>query len=166
MDQSAENGRGRLPVRRAAGVVALAGAVAFAGLAVARMADENTSEPEVRTAAWSQAADAVGGLSGMIVVRDPESGELRAPSPGEANDLLAATSALFDQSNEGLYSEPLPNGGLKMNLQGRFHNATVAVAGADGRLGVVCAEHPDQVAGAAHQALHARDLDAYGAETR
>lgn len=157
---------GRLRLRRAAGIVALAAAVVLTGLAVSGMDRSAELESRARLVARPGAEAPLADMSGMIVVRDPETGEFRSPGPGEVGRLRAETAALFDQSTAGLEGVRLPNGAWKLDLQGRFQNATVVAVGPDGRREVVCAEHPDQVADAAHRALHGTPVDADGWETR
>ena len=61
--------------------------------------------------------------SGMIVVVDPETGELKAPTAEEINEISA--KAELDQSPEGLTSKTLPDGTEMINLQGGFMNYSV-----------------------------------------
>ena len=44
---------------------------------------------------------------------------------------------------EGLWQEPLPGGGYRVDLQGRFVSATVATLDAEGRLTTRCVEAED-----------------------
>lgn len=117
---------------------ALLASVLAAGAATA--AEKKTKEGEARDAA---APTQVGpGQSGLVVVRDKDTGELRAPEAGEAADLLRQAVPANNFSDEGLVQVPLPRGGYTVDLQGRFQHYFVVRRGADGQLEPACVDHP------------------------
>lgn len=137
-------------------------AVGFAGFrTIAR------TEREEPAAVSDHATDALSrdvaapGQSGMHVSIDPETGELVVPPAqplkGRAFESQAEHEArtehelqaehelqeMLSRSIEGLYEEVLPDGTVKVNLQGRFQNAAIAVIDDDGNLHTTCTEHHD-----------------------
>lgn len=78
------------------------------------------------------------GESGLVIVRDQDTGELRAP---EAGDLLQAVPA-NNHSDEGLVDVRHPRGGYYRDLQGRFQEYFVVTRGADGTLAPSCVNDP------------------------
>jgi hypothetical protein len=82
------------------------------------------------------------GESGLVVIRDKDTGELRAPEAGEAG-LLQAVPA-NNHSDEGLVDVKHPRGGYSRDLQGRFQEYFVVTRGADGTLKPVCVNDPAQ----------------------
>lgn len=75
---------------------------------------------------------------GLVVVRDKETGELRAPSADEAKALMAPMAKALSDSSEGLKRVPLPGGGWRVDLQGRFQSVALARRGPDGRTSQEC----------------------------
>jgi hypothetical protein len=82
------------------------------------------------------------GESGLVVIRDRDTGELRAPEAGEAG-LLQAVPA-NNHSDEGLVDVKHPRGGYYRDLQGRFQEYFVVTRGADGVLKSTCVNDPAQ----------------------
>lgn len=93
---------------------------------------------------------------GDMVAEAPKSGQTSAPNTPHAaghdhahpavpaatlariakeNPQLAASTST---SSDGLKESPLPSGGFKVNLEGRFHSVAVATIGADGKVGFTC----------------------------
>ena len=74
-----------------------------------------------------------GGLRAYV---DPQTGALAAPSPAGAGvqELPPALRQAFSTSDEGLVEVVLPNGVVKVALQGRFMSATFATIGEDGEV--------------------------------
>jgi hypothetical protein len=99
------------------------------------------------TPARADSADATAvrtGESGLVVVRDKDSGELRAPEGNEAAELLRRAMPANNFSDKGLVQVPLPRGGYSMDLQGRFQEYFVVVRDADGTLRPGCVNDPAQ----------------------
>ncbi|MEO8459167.1 MAG: hypothetical protein ABI451_01450 [Dokdonella sp.] len=122
----------------------------FATSSFAQSSDNSTAEPAAAqhptsTDAAATESSAVG-ESGMVVVRDPTTGKLRAPEPAEARAMAAKLAPLFNMSTDGLKEEKLPNGGFKKDLKGRFQSAAVAKRNSDGSTSWECAENADQAA--------------------
>jgi len=103
------------------------------------------------------------GSAGMHVALDPETGELGMPSPEQQKQLHAELDEMLSRSTDGLRREVLPDGTVRVNLQGRFQNASIATIDAQGRLHTGCidaaaaAPAPDQgtAPAAAVQCKHA-----------
>ena len=69
--------------------------------------------------------------SGMRAYADPRTGTLRStPPPGTAMPAPAA----FSRSGAGLVETRAPDGGVTIDLQGRFRSPLVATVGPDGTL--------------------------------
>jgi hypothetical protein len=77
------------------------------------------------------------GASGMIIHIDPQTRELRkAPAPGTAPLQLSPQERnAFSTSHQGLVEipSPVPGGGVKLDLQGRFQSPLVVTIGPDGK---------------------------------
>ncbi len=86
------------------------------------------------------------GQAGLVVVRDAETGLLRAPEGQELQVLEGQMRSMFSDSAEGLEEYPLPGGGFGMNLDGRFQTAAVARVGANGKVEWICADTAKQAA--------------------
>jgi hypothetical protein len=63
--------------------------------------------------------------AGMIIVRDPETGALVAPTAEQAWTLSAAERTGLSRSTEGLSEVRFPDGRVKVDLQGRFMEYSV-----------------------------------------
>ena len=79
-----------------------------------------------------------GGTSGMIIYIDPRTGAfLQEPAPGTSRlQLSPQLQNAFSTSHQGLVEvpSPVPGGGVKVDLQGRFQSPLVATIGADGKV--------------------------------
>jgi hypothetical protein len=83
-----------------------------------------------------QAAGAVEGAAGMRIYLDPETGEPRDP-PTEAMDQVSLPpDDALSTSSEGLVEtpSPVPGGGVKLDLQGRFRSPLIATQDAEGKV--------------------------------
>jgi hypothetical protein len=122
--------------------------VALAVVFGARVAQAEQPAAE-RAAAASQtpaaAPERVDSVSGMVVVVDPETKQLRAPVGREAEALLGAIPAM-NQSDAGLKQVRLPDGSFMMDLQGRFQEYAFVTVGPDGKLRAACGSSPEDVA--------------------
>ena len=86
----------------------------------------------------------------MRVAIDAETGEMSTPSPEQHKAMEHELQEMLSRSDAGLYEEVLPDGTVKVNLQGRFQNASIAVIDADGNLHTSCAENHDGAQAARH----------------
>jgi hypothetical protein len=126
-----------------AGCVAVAGPPAFAAdsqpivLAQAQ-SGSGVSAPQPPPAA---------GNAGMRVHIDPKTGAiLRQPAPGSVPlTLTPMDQNAMSTSHEGLVEvpNPVPGGGVKLDLQGRFQSPLIATIGPDGKVTV---QHPGEPA--------------------
>jgi len=136
-----------LPIElRRAALAALALGLALTIPAAAQTAAEPDAEaseaakaPEADTVVATSEADAAPAagsavLHGMRVVIDPETGELRAPTPGEAKAMSIRLKSAVNRSSKGLYSVTHVDGTQSLNLQGRFLNVSTATVGSDGKV--------------------------------
>ena len=92
------------------------------------------------TAAYTTNAGDPVGAAAMRVRLDPESGTLLLDTSAVAADKATDLEAMLSRSDEGLVSERLPNGTVRVDLQGRFQNASVAHIGADGLVHTNCTD--------------------------
>jgi hypothetical protein len=78
------------------------------------------------------------GASGMIIHIDPQTGEFgRTPAPGTVPLQLSPQERnAFSTSHQGLVEIPssVPGGGVKLDLQGRFHSPLAVTVDPDGKL--------------------------------
>jgi hypothetical protein len=72
----------------------------------------------------------------MRVYIDPQTGAISPdPSPGTPPSAPTAQERSgFSRSHEGLVETPLPDGGFKLELQGRFQSPLVGTVDADGKV--------------------------------
>jgi hypothetical protein len=74
-----------------------------------------------------------GANSGMKAYIDPQTGAfLSEPPPGTPP--LQLSPDAFSTSDQGLVGTPLPGGGVKVDLQGRFRSPLTATVGPDGKV--------------------------------
>lgn len=81
---------------------------------------------------------AMPGRAGMIVVLDPESGELVAPTPQQSRALLGAQPEALSRSDEGLVEIHRQDGSVGIDVQGRFQEYVTVVRGRDGKVRFRC----------------------------
>ena len=126
--------------------------LAHAGVAVAATpacAADNESAPSGQTQtgpgappeqppAVTPAAAVPGGGAGVMIYIDPKTGRLlKEPAPGTVP--LAVSPALDNArstSHQGLVEvpSPVPGGGVKLDLQGRFQSPLIGTIDADGKV--------------------------------
>ncbi|MEM8993666.1 MAG: hypothetical protein AAGF23_02615 [Acidobacteriota bacterium] len=63
-------------------------------------------------------------MSGLVAVRDAETGELRAPTPEEMQGLQSTVDPLM-RSDAGLVERHYPDGTIGVRLEGRFQSMAV-----------------------------------------
>jgi hypothetical protein len=86
--------------------------------------------------AYSDTPAATRSESGMVVYVDPQTGVVRSePAPGTVPlQLTPQERNALSTSHEGLVEVPLPGGGHKLDLQGRFQSPLIGTMGPDGKL--------------------------------
>lgn len=92
--------------------------------------------------ASAQTAPAPARAAGMRVYKDPQTGEFTDPPP----PTTAPVERPLNRSHEGLVATPntaVPNGGVKLDLQGRFRSHSIATKDADGNISVRCVPEND-----------------------
>lgn len=81
--------------------------------------------------------------TGLSVRVDPETGEIlgyrRAEPPAER--LEQPLSEALSRSDEGLRQMTLPDGSVRVDLQGRFRHLNAARLGRSGEIEQICADH-------------------------
>lgn len=102
---------------------------------------DGTQAPSTEPAS-AQTAPAPTRAAGIRVYKDPQTGEFVDPP-------LPATAPVertLNRSHEGLVETPntaVPNGGVKLDLQGRFRSHSIATKDADGNISVRCQPEND-----------------------
>lgn len=76
--------------------------------------------------------------AGQTIAIDRQTGQIRPLTPQEAQTLAEGIRQLVNQSTEGLVEVRHSNGGVSMNLQGRFQNVSLARKEADGTISQAC----------------------------
>jgi len=122
--------------RMAASVLACGLCVAFGPQRVFSAEDELC---ELRSAGPSTAGPT--GASGMKIYIDPQTGAiLKEPPPGSISvPLTPEMQNALSSSDQDLVEvpSPVPGGGVKVDLQGRFQNPVFATTDADGKVKVL-----------------------------
>lgn len=93
-------------------------------------------KPEPPPAAASSPQASSPPRAGRRVQIDPRTGRIVTPTLAQrrAFALSPETLEAMSTSHRGLYEEVLPNGAVKVNLQGRFRNLLMATVDDDGNL--------------------------------
>ena len=105
-------------------------------------AGASADQPRAETPAASP-----GGPPGMVIYIDPQTGAiLKEPAPGTVP--LQLSPQLFNAlstSHQGLVETPssVPDGGVKVDLQGRFQNPLIGTIDADGKVRMQHADGSD-----------------------
>jgi hypothetical protein len=83
-----------------------------------------------------QRAGAVEGAAGMKIYRDPVTGELGDPPAEEEAQVSLPPDDALSTSSEGLVEtpSPVPDGGVMVDLQGRFRSPLMATQDAEGKI--------------------------------
>jgi hypothetical protein len=121
-------------MRRSVWLAAWSAPVLLAGVVTADAATAEKKHESKQKAGTSAPTVVKPGESGLIVIRDEVTGELRAPEAGEAAQLLRQAVPADNHSDEGLVDVPHPRGGFSRDLQGRFQEYLVVTRAADGTL--------------------------------
>jgi hypothetical protein len=114
-------------------LTALAAAAAPAGAAEKRAGD--TAKQPVPEACPADDRFAQAGLRAFI---DPQTGQLREPSPEETRALARASREEFVRAMESLEAVVHPDGMISLDLKGLFMQDLVVVKGPDGSLSMQC----------------------------
>lgn len=117
-----------LPERPAA-VVPSAGA--------ARRAKNAVAAPE-HLASQASAEASGPGVTGMVVARDPETGQLGMPSPEQMRAINERRAEILRITPEGFTEIRRPDGAVGLELNGRLQSYSVVRVGADGRARFEC----------------------------
>lgn len=131
----------------------LATALAAAGFLSLNVTADETDD-EASTAVQPPAAERPSGQAGLRVYIDPETGEILDEIPPEARERIerqARERYPLNYSHEGLESVTLPDGSVRLDLQGRFRSFQAVRRNDDGELEHLCTQHP----GALHRFLRA-----------
>lgn len=88
------------------------------------------------------AAGAAQEQSGMVVVRDPQTGQLRAPTPAESRALAPAPSSAAMRATSPPALVTHPGGSRQVRLGERGLVYSVVTRGADGKLAGQCVHGP------------------------
>jgi hypothetical protein len=80
------------------------------------------------------------------IIFDQSTGKLRKPTVDETQAIVDQVTALTNRSSEGLTAVALPNGGQKVDLQGRFNGVMLGRANADGSTEVRCVMSMEEAA--------------------
>lgn len=75
---------------------------------------------------------------GQVVAIDRQTGQIRPLTPEESKRLAEGIKQLVNQSSDGLVEVRHANGGVSMDLQGRFQNVMLARKEADGTVEQSC----------------------------
>jgi hypothetical protein len=104
------------------------------------------------------AGSSVHATAGQTVHLDPATGKIIDTPPASIRALQEEMGAALSTSDAGLVIEnsPVQGGGIMVNLQGRFQNASTAVIDANGALHAPC------ISGSAEDAHDARDASSEG----
>jgi hypothetical protein len=78
------------------------------------------------------------GRAGFRAFIDPQTGQLRQPTPEEAQALSRAARKEFEQTVKNLQPIVHPDGTISVDLQGLFMQDLVAVKNPDGSLSIRC----------------------------
>jgi hypothetical protein len=122
--------------------------------AAAATAEATPSQAAPAEAATVETATApeVAFQSGLVVVRDAETGELRPPTAAEMARIAGFRA--INESSAGLVEESLADGGVKVNLEGRFESFLTVHVTPDGKRVYACNDDPLHAA----EALTGHDL--------
>jgi len=139
-------------------------ALLMAAAATPAMACPDCADKQAAAASFSPTADA------LRVVKDPETGQLRAPTAAEiqASDLRAAARSSARTSAVSAAAAPMfrlmPSGARRVRVTEEFQSHTVAVIKADGTVDTQCYERKDPALNALSNAKQANGAVALATE--
>jgi hypothetical protein len=119
-----------------------------AGAAPASAAQKRVKAPAKEPAANAPAAamcpaDDSAAPAGLRAFIDPQTGQLREPTPEEAQALARAAHEQFARELESLEAVVHPDGMISLDLKGLFMQDLVVTRGVDGRLSMQCVPNSD-----------------------
>ena len=120
--------------------VAVAAAVTLVACTPAHAAKARRTHARARHHAAAPVAVQPAASAGMVVGIDPETGRLGLPSSDQMLQLSPAEKTGLLRTSEGLTPVRLPDGTVKVDLQGRFLDFSVVRLDANGRLQIGCVE--------------------------
>ncbi len=118
---------------------------AGASCAAGEPAATTTAAPAI-AAAPATTTPAAPATGGMIVARDPQTGELGLPSVEQRRELLANEKGAVAPANLPLFEVSVPGLGFKIELNGLLMDYAVATRGPDGRPHLSCLQRADDAA--------------------
>jgi hypothetical protein len=121
--------------------VFLAAAFVSAALPAGAAARVSTAAAPKEPAVCPADDSAVG--PGLRAFLDPQTGQLREPTPEEARALAAAARIEVARAIESLEAVVHPDGMISLDLKGLFDQNLVVVRGPDGSLSMRCVEGPE-----------------------
>ena len=127
------------------------GAIAVLALAAVTVISRQRGEAKASDAlpelsAQRQPAFVTVKVAGRDVQVDPKTGQIKALTPQEAQQLAEGLKGMFNKSTEGLVTVRESDGSLSMDLEGRFQNVTVARTNEDGSVSQSCVDNPEAAA--------------------
>lgn len=118
-------------------LIVLAFAAASFGRAADRKPDTRDASPHV-----CPADDRVAAVPGLRAFVDPQTGQLRPPTPEEEQAFSAALRPLAAHETEALEAVVHDDGMVSMDLKGRFLQSVVVRKAPDGSLSMGCVSGP------------------------
>jgi hypothetical protein len=82
--------------------------------------------------------DATAPVSGMVVARDPETGELGPPTPEQMREIAGHRAEIMRNTPEGFTEIRRPDGSVGLVLNGKLQSYSVAHIGSDGKPTTQC----------------------------
>ena len=121
--------------------------VMFAAPVATSPANEGEEPKQVTSKATSEGdggSDSAGDIAeSMRAVFDPETGELILVPSRETRTLSPHLAKALCRSSDGLNAVELMDGGVGVDLRGRFQHVMLARIAADGSIEMVCVDHPE-----------------------
>jgi len=81
-------------------------------------------------------------VAGQNVQIDSQTGQMKPPSPEEAQKLAAGLKQEINQTTDGLVEVKHADGSVSMDLNGHFQNVTVERRNDDGTISEACVDNP------------------------
>lgn len=142
--QSCAGMAGRFMVRAISTIILT---VLFAAPVAASPTNEGEEPEQVTSKATPEGSggiDSAGDVAtSMRAVLDPERGELVFVPSRETRTLSPYLATALNRSSDGLYAFELMDGGVGVDLKGRFQHVMLARVAADGSIEMVCVDHPE-----------------------
>lgn len=81
-------------------------------------------------------------VAGQKVQVDPQTGQIKEPTPEEARQLAAGLKQLINKDSKDLVPVTEPDGSISIDLQGRFQHVTVAKVNENDSVSQSCVDNP------------------------